>query len=85
MQEFDEELARVKLRQIEENYRKFVASGIVNKGYVDTENNGNFTLDGHLRRPSSACAIPKQLFNRKRPFRSNSVNGTRGERPRFIR
>ncbi|XP_066156505.1 sodium-dependent transporter bedraggled isoform X2 [Euwallacea fornicatus] len=84
-EEFDEELARIKLRQIEENYRKFVAAGIVNRGYVDTENNGNFMVHEQLPRPSSACAIPAQLTQRKRAFRSNSVNLGKEERPRLIR
>ncbi|KAL1492258.1 hypothetical protein ABEB36_012734 [Hypothenemus hampei] len=76
-EDFDEEVERLKLRQIEENYRKFVATGIVNRAYIDTEHNGNFTLNDQERRPSSACEI-----TRKRP---HSLNGARGERLRIIR
>ncbi|KAH1022786.1 sodium-dependent transporter bedraggled isoform X2 [Dendroctonus ponderosae] len=78
---FDEELERRKLRQIEENYRKFVASGIVNRAFTDTENNGNFTPANQSRRPSSACAMP----DRKQPLRASTVNAPRRQRPRVTR
>nr|XP_023022300.1 uncharacterized protein LOC111510609 [Leptinotarsa decemlineata] len=46
----DDETLRNRLRRIEENYRRYLASGCVNRGYIDTE-------PERERRPSSACEV----------------------------
>ncbi|XP_050515599.1 sodium-dependent transporter bedraggled isoform X2 [Diabrotica virgifera virgifera] len=69
----DEEL-RCKLRQIEENYRKYLASGCVNKAYVETEPNER------ERRPLSACGAVSEAKSRNHPAR-NTVAVVRRKRP----
>lgn len=70
----DEESLRNKLRQMEENYTKFLASGCVNRGYVDTE-----AIEGE-RRPLSACGMASEASNRTQPARA-TVAVVRRERP----
>lgn len=81
----DEESLRNKLRQMEENYTRFVAaaSGCVNRGYVDTEGieEGN---NGMERRPLSACDVPSGALNRNHPHRA-TVAVVRRERPTLTR
>ncbi|RZC33826.1 hypothetical protein BDFB_002643 [Asbolus verrucosus] len=55
---------RARLRQMEENYARFLASGCINRAYVDTETNGS------IRRPSSACG------RREGPLRSHPLRAT---------
>ncbi|KAJ8910746.1 hypothetical protein NQ315_017203 [Exocentrus adspersus] len=70
----DDESLRNKLRQMEENYNKFLASGCLNRAYVDTEIGG--------RRPSSACEIVAagDVASRNQPARA-TVAVVRKERP----
>ncbi|XP_056631200.1 sodium-dependent transporter bedraggled isoform X2 [Diorhabda sublineata] len=68
----DEDLRR-KLRQMEENYRKYLASGSVNNAYVNTE------LNERERRPSSACETVSEPKNRNHPAR-NTVAVVRRKR-----
>lgn len=90
-QEFNEELARHKLRQMEENYSRFVSMGVVNRGYVNTEDPAacDFTVEGQRwcgRRPSSACAgTTSGPSKRKRVLRAATMAATvRKERPRLL-
>lgn len=48
---------RTKLRHYEENYNKFLTSGYVNRGYINTESNER------IRRPLSACDLYNQSEN----------------------
>lgn len=76
-EETDQSL-RNKLRQMELNYTKFLASGFVNRAYVDTE---NLNENGHeLRRPLSACDMTNDILNRNHPGRA-TVAAIRRERP----
>ncbi|XP_050296620.1 sodium-dependent transporter bedraggled isoform X2 [Anthonomus grandis grandis] len=85
-QELNDEQARVKLRKIEENYWKFLTSGIVNRGYIDYENNGNVTVDDRvICRPSSACAAIDDSCNRKKQRRRpKTISGKHTEVRRSI-
>lgn len=70
----DEESLRNKLRQMEENYTKFLASGCVNRAYVDTE-----TIEGE-RRPLSVCGMACEASSRTQLGRA-TVAVVRRERP----
>ncbi|XP_076267742.1 sodium-dependent transporter bedraggled isoform X2 [Rhynchophorus ferrugineus] len=80
-EEFNEEFERTKLRQMEENYRKFVALGVVNGGYLDTEDR---PLETERARPMSACAAVNQLGNRKHACRATTTALMRKDRPRLL-
>lgn len=74
----EEENLRNKLRQMEENYTKFLASGYLNRGYVDTE-----TINTE-RRPLSACGAVSETENKSYPARATVAVVSR-ERPSIRR
>ncbi|KAG5900530.1 hypothetical protein JTB14_022837 [Gonioctena quinquepunctata] len=69
----DDESLRNRLRQIEENSRRYLASGCVNRGYVDTE-------PERERRPSSACGVATEANQKNYPARA-TVAVVRRKRP----
>ncbi|XP_063930579.1 sodium-dependent transporter bedraggled [Zophobas morio] len=66
---------RNRLRQMEENYARFLASGCVNRGFVDSEPQVSATL-----RPRSACGRRSEALERNHPYRA-TVTGGKRERP----